>query len=148
MQRQGWCCPGTELQDLHVGVVLNLLQPSLCIHRYKMRKPLILGSPKCAQATQGWCSRTVLTAPTRLVQGIPQPRYRCFRKESDPPAALLWQEVLSWSQDIHPQPWAQAALGCPQPAPTTQMPSEVPPRSQVQDLPHSSLAGAWHRLAP
>lgn len=40
MQRQGWCCPGTGLQGLHVGVVLNLLQPSLWVHRYKVRKPL------------------------------------------------------------------------------------------------------------
>lgn len=54
MQRQGWCCPGTGLQGLHVGVVLNLLQPSLWVHRYKVRKPLrVLGLPKMCPGYTG-----------------------------------------------------------------------------------------------
>lgn len=46
-------CRGTDgaarLQDLHVDVVLNLLQPSLWVHRHEERN--CWGSPKRARAT-------------------------------------------------------------------------------------------------
>lgn len=112
-----------RLQDLHVDVVLNLLQPSLWVHRHEERKTLeLLGLPKkglshpSASASRSQtpagtaepCLRLLL--PARLVQGMFPPQvppsaleHLCsVTKQSDPPAILLCSEALSGSQDIDP----------------------------------------------